>query len=196
MLSAWQASRSRNATWPPPGHDFGWFEHRFAGEAVVSELRAANKAAGWSSESLIFTAEVGGNAAEYVIRIPPAGGGIFPHYDLGADPDPGAVARARHPPPSPILYEPDREWIGSNSLSCRGLSATPWTPRMRRGVGCTMRADVQRRVRLVSRDSRRASPGPCRRGVLAREARGRRRRRRAEVVAVREMGPTTRFPTS
>ena len=50
-----------------------WFEHRFAGEAVVSELRAANKAAGWSSESLIFTAEVGGNAAEYVIRIhPPA----------------------------------------------------------------------------------------------------------------------------
>ena len=73
-----------------------WFEHRFAGEAVVS-VRAANKAAGWSSESLIFTAEVGGNAAEYVIRIPPAGGGIFPHYDLGTDPDPGAVARARHP---------------------------------------------------------------------------------------------------
>ena len=36
-----------------------WFEHRFTGEAVVSELRAANKAAGWSSESLIFTAEVG-----------------------------------------------------------------------------------------------------------------------------------------
>ena len=60
-----------------------WFAHRFTGEAVVSELRPANKAAGWSSESLIFTAEVGGQTNEYVIRIPPAGGGIFPHYDLG-----------------------------------------------------------------------------------------------------------------
>ena len=37
-----------------------WFEHRFTGEAVVSELRAANKAAGWSSESLVFSAEVDG----------------------------------------------------------------------------------------------------------------------------------------
>ena len=62
MLSAWQASRSRNATWSPPATQLqAWFEHRFTGEAVVSELRAANKAAGWSSESLIFTAEVGGH---------------------------------------------------------------------------------------------------------------------------------------
>ncbi len=60
-----------------------WFGHRFTGEAQVSELRAANKAAGWSSESLIFTATVCGNTDEYVIRIPPAGGGIFPQYDLG-----------------------------------------------------------------------------------------------------------------
>ena len=49
-----------------------WFERRFTGDAVVSELRAANKAAGWSSESLVFAAEVGGNASEYVIRIPPS----------------------------------------------------------------------------------------------------------------------------
>ena len=33
-----------------------WFENRFAAEAVVSELRAANRAAGWSSESLVFSA--------------------------------------------------------------------------------------------------------------------------------------------
>ncbi|MGZ6778802.1 MAG: phosphotransferase family protein, partial [Mycobacterium sp.] len=60
-----------------------WFAHRFTGAAAVSDLRAANKAAGWSSESLVFTAEVDGETDEYVIRIPPAGGGIFPHYDLG-----------------------------------------------------------------------------------------------------------------
>jgi aminoglycoside phosphotransferase (APT) family kinase protein len=94
-----------------------WFEHRFAGEANVSELRAANRAAGWSSESLVFTAEVGGGTSEYVVRIPPAGGGIFREYDLGAQTltqellhEYGVVT------PSPILYEPDRAWIGSKFL--------------------------------------------------------------------------------
>ena len=60
-----------------------WFGHRFPGQAEVSELRAANKAAGWSSESLVFSATIGEKTDEYVIRIAPAGGGIFPHYDLG-----------------------------------------------------------------------------------------------------------------
>ena len=61
-----------------------WFQHRFGDEAVVSELRVANRAAGWSSESLMFTAEVAGQTSEYVVRIPPAGGGIFREYDIGA----------------------------------------------------------------------------------------------------------------
>ena len=39
-----------------------------------------------------------GTTDEYVIRIPPAGGGIFPHYDLGTpDPHAGVVARAWNP---------------------------------------------------------------------------------------------------
>ena len=54
-----------------------WFQHRFGDEAAVSELHVANRAAGWSSESLAFTAEVAGQTSEYVVRIPPAGGGIF-----------------------------------------------------------------------------------------------------------------------
>jgi aminoglycoside phosphotransferase (APT) family kinase protein len=94
-----------------------WFEHRFTGDAVVSELRAANKAAGWSSESLVFAAEVGGNASEYVIRIPPSGGGIFREYDLGAQ---ALTQELLHEhgivTPSPIIYESDRGWIGSKFL--------------------------------------------------------------------------------
>ena len=84
---------------------------------VVSELRAANKAAGWSSESLVFAAEVGGDASEYVIRIPPTGGGIFREYDLGAQ---ALTQELLHEhgivTPSPILYESDRSWIGSKFL--------------------------------------------------------------------------------
>jgi len=94
-----------------------WFEHRFHGEAAVSELRAANRAAGWSSESLVFTVDLDGHTNEYVIRIPPAGGGIFRDYDLGAQ---TLTQELLHEygiaTPSPILYEPDRTWIGSKFL--------------------------------------------------------------------------------
>ncbi len=94
-----------------------WFENRFAAEAVVSELRAANRAAGWSSESLVFSAEVGGATSEYVIRIPPAGGGIFRDYDLGAQTlTQDLLHEYGIATPSPILYEPDRNWIGSKFL--------------------------------------------------------------------------------
>ena len=95
-----------------------WFEHRFAGRTVVlSDLRPANKAAGWSSESLVVTADVGGTADDYVIRIPPAGGGIYPHYDLGMQTRTQEFLREHGvPTPAPIWYEPDSEWIGSQFL--------------------------------------------------------------------------------
>ncbi|MGA8333074.1 MAG: phosphotransferase family protein, partial [Mycobacterium sp.] len=94
-----------------------WFAHRSTGHAVVSDLRAANKAAGWSSESLIFTAKVGGTTDEYVIRIPPEGGGIFPDYDLGTQTRTQGFLREHGiPTPSPIWYEPDPAWIGSKFL--------------------------------------------------------------------------------
>lgn len=94
-----------------------WFEHRFGGRAVVSELRTANRAAGWSSESLVFGAEAGGRSGEYVIRIPPSGGGIFPDYDLEAQCRTQELLR-RHGivTPSPLVYEPDESWIGSRFL--------------------------------------------------------------------------------
>ncbi|MGV0793585.1 phosphotransferase family protein [Mycolicibacterium sp. XJ1819] len=94
-----------------------WFAHRFAAEATLSELRTANRAAGWSSESLIFSAEVRGATDEYVIRIPPAGGGIFPDYDLDAQTRTQQLLHEHGiATPSPILHEPDDSWIGSRFL--------------------------------------------------------------------------------
>ena len=64
----------------------GWVEHRFGPGATVSELSAANRAAGWSSETLAFSVgnPAGSSATshDYVIRIPPSGGGMFAHYDF------------------------------------------------------------------------------------------------------------------
>jgi aminoglycoside phosphotransferase (APT) family kinase protein len=94
-----------------------WFQHRFGGEAAVSELRVANRAAGWSSESLIFDAQVEGQTSEYVVRIPPAGGGIFREYDIGAQ---ALTQELLHEygvaTPSPLMYEPNREWLGAEFL--------------------------------------------------------------------------------
>ena len=94
-----------------------WFGHRFGTAAAVSELRAANRAAGWSSESLVFAADVAAHSSEYVLRIPPAGGGIYPEYDLDAQTRTQEFLH-RHgiATPSPIVYEPDESWIGSRFL--------------------------------------------------------------------------------
>ncbi|MFV1365364.1 phosphotransferase family protein [Mycolicibacterium elephantis] len=90
-----------------------WFEHRFGDRAVLSELRPANRAAGWSSESLVFSA----GAGEYVIRIPPSGGGIFPRYDLEAQCRTQELLHEHGiATPSPIVYEADESWIGSKFL--------------------------------------------------------------------------------
>ena len=94
-----------------------WFEHRFGAKTAVSELSAANRAAGWSSESLVFTAEADDASNEYVVRIPPTGGGIFPSYDLGAQTLTQDLLHEHGiPTPAPIYYEPDKSWIGSKFM--------------------------------------------------------------------------------
>ena len=94
-----------------------WFSHRFGGDAAVSELTAANRAAGWSSESLVFSADIAGNASEYVLRIPPTGGGIYPEYDLDAQTRTQEFLHEHGmATPSPIVYEPDESWIDSKFL--------------------------------------------------------------------------------
>ncbi|OBB37375.1 phosphotransferase family protein [Mycobacterium sp. 852002-51961_SCH5331710] len=94
-----------------------WFAQRSSGDVEVSELRTANRAAGWSSESLVFAVTADGASTEYVIRIPPAGGGIFPEYDLQAQARTQELLHTHGvATPSPLLYEPDPSWIGSKFL--------------------------------------------------------------------------------
>lgn len=95
-----------------------WFGERLGQPDVeLSELRAANKASGWSSESLVFSAGRDGSTSEYVIRIPPAGGGIFDEYDLAGQTRTQELLHGYGiATPSPIHYEPDSGWIGSRFM--------------------------------------------------------------------------------
>ncbi|MDT5091694.1 MAG: hypothetical protein QOH60_1057 [Mycobacterium sp.] len=126
-----------------------WFAHRFGAKTDVSDLRAANRAAGWSSESLVFAASAEGATREYVVRIPPGGGGIFPSYDLGAQTlTQDLLHEYGIPTPSPLYYEPDKSWIGAKFLVMpRIIGHTPSdTSYATRGWLHDAGPDVQRRV--------------------------------------------------
>ncbi|WP_244438429.1 phosphotransferase family protein [Mycolicibacterium septicum] len=130
----------------------GWVERRFGPGATVSELTAANRAAGWSSETLAFSVHAGENGAEprdYVIRIPPAGGGMFAEYDFAGQTRTQELMR-RHgvTTPSPVYYEPDESWIGSRFMVMpRIVGHTPSdTSYATRGWLHDAGSDVQRRL--------------------------------------------------
>jgi len=61
-----------------------WFSHRFGGEAAVSELKAANRAAGWSSESLVFAADVA-NPKTQVSATTATGSTVLHARDIGGE---------------------------------------------------------------------------------------------------------------
>jgi aminoglycoside phosphotransferase (APT) family kinase protein len=91
-----------------------WFEHKFSKPVDVGDLRPANRAAGWSSESLLFSVDV---TREFVVRIPPTGGGIYAHYDLAGQTRTQQLLHGHGiATPSPIHYEPDTSWLGSSFL--------------------------------------------------------------------------------
>lgn len=123
-----------------------WFEHKFGAPVDIGELSPANRAAGWSSESLLFSVD---GSSEFVVRIPPSGGGIYADYDLAGQTrtqellhDYGIAT------PSPIHYEPDDSWLGSSFLVMpRIVGHTPSdTSYATRGWLHGAGADVQRRV--------------------------------------------------
>jgi aminoglycoside phosphotransferase (APT) family kinase protein len=123
-----------------------WFEHKFGNPVVIGELRPANRAAGWSSVSLLFSVD---GSRQFVVRIPPTGGGIYAEYDLAGQTrtqqflhDYGIAT------PSPIHFEPDTSWLDSSFLVMpRIVGHTPSdTSYALRGWLHGAGAGVQRRV--------------------------------------------------
>jgi aminoglycoside phosphotransferase (APT) family kinase protein len=98
-----------------------WFERELGRPIAHSELSQANASIGWSSESLLFSIDPSDanleGRGEFVIRIPPAGGGIYAEYDLEGQTKTHELLR-RHgiAAPSPARYEPDSAWIGSKFM--------------------------------------------------------------------------------
>src|SRR6516225_1107569 len=94
-----------------------WFADKFGPSARLTDLTVANKSGGWSSESLLASltdSEGNRGQRDYVVRIPPAGGGIFADYDLeGQARTQELVRRYNVATPTPLFYEPNPDWIGS-----------------------------------------------------------------------------------
>ncbi|MEB4208028.1 phosphotransferase family protein [Mycobacterium sp. 94-17] len=93
-----------------------WFSGKFDQPATVS-LTVANASGGWSSESLLASVSTAQGTHEYIVRIPPAGGGLFADYDLEGQTRTQDLVRGYGvTTPSPLHYEPDTGWIGSKFL--------------------------------------------------------------------------------
>ena len=90
-----------------------WFEHEYGTAVDHAELSLANESVGWSSESLLFAVD----GREFVIRIPPSGGGLYREYDLDGQ---ARTQELLHEhgiaAPSPARDEPDSDWIGSKFM--------------------------------------------------------------------------------
>lgn len=94
-----------------------WFAHKFGPSVTLTDLTVANKSGGFSSECLLASVIRPEGGRDYVVRIPPSGGGIFADYDLEGQARTQELLRGRGvPTPSPLIYEPNPEWIGSKFL--------------------------------------------------------------------------------
>jgi aminoglycoside phosphotransferase (APT) family kinase protein len=77
-----------------------------------------NPASGFSSESLLFSVSATRGERtrtdDLVLRLPPAGGGLFPEYDLERQTRTQMLlSGARVRVPAPATFEPDASWIGT-----------------------------------------------------------------------------------
>lgn len=94
-----------------------WFATKFGDGVALTNLAVANKSGGWSSESLVASVTDAEGHREFVVKIPPAGGGLFAEYDLEGQARTQELLREHDiATPSPLLFESDTAWIGSEFL--------------------------------------------------------------------------------
>ena len=80
-------------------------------DASVAPL--TRPAAGLSSDTCFVTVAGAVGTREFVLRLPPAGAGLFPEYDLRAQVEfQNLLSRSGIPVPTPARYEPDVAWLG------------------------------------------------------------------------------------
>jgi len=83
-----------------------------AAEAVVEPL--TRPAVGLSSDTSFVTAVwPSGHRRRSVLRLPPAGDGLFPEYDLGVQVDRQEALRAAGIATAPARFEADDSWLGA-----------------------------------------------------------------------------------
>lgn len=126
-----------------------WFAARFGKQTSLSALSVANKSGGFSSESLLASVVDADGERDYVVRIPPVGGGIFAEYDLHGQARTQELLRDHGvATPNPLIFEPDPRWIGSKFLVMpRIIGHIPGDMSYaRKGWLCDARIEVQRRA--------------------------------------------------
>ncbi len=129
-----------------------WFAggHCGAGPVRVGPLRRATS--GFSSETLyvdiVRTTGRGEVEEHYVARLPPAGGGIFPHYDLARQAEvQRALLAGGLPAAEPLAVELDEGWVGAPFLVMERVEGVTLPDGyMSSGRLCDDAPDAQRRV--------------------------------------------------
>ena len=89
-----------------------WLGARAGGPVAVDELVAP--ASGMSNDTWLTTVDLGDGALDVVLRLAPAGRGLFPRYDLGQQVTVlrGLRAHSDVPVPDVLWHEPDPEPLG------------------------------------------------------------------------------------
>ena len=108
-------------------------QHPHATDVRLGPLRKPST--GYSSETLLFgltwTEDGADKEDELVARLPPAGGGIFPEYDLTRQADvQRALATTTIPVAEPLAVELDESWVGAPFFVMRRVAGRvlPDTP--------------------------------------------------------------------
>jgi len=92
-----------------------WFADREGDPTIRVSAFEENQHSGFSNQTLFFHLErPHGDAVPLVLRMPPAGEGLFPHYDFEMQYRAQTMLAASGVRAvAPIYYEPSREWLGA-----------------------------------------------------------------------------------
>ncbi len=128
-----------------------WLRAHVDGFADARVGPLTRPATGLSSETVFAAARSGtGRVREYVVRLPPAGAGLFPVYDLEDQVRiQNAMASAGIPTAAPTEYERDPTWLGAPFMvmpRCVGRVVTTNPPYLRVGWLADASVALQRRL--------------------------------------------------